>query len=138
MFLYKVTVLGMIIGLSTLFAFLGCEKSNPTNVGSPGLIGTWNLSSMTQAGQPVTFADMGIDSLGLVMKADSSYIVHLYQIGGILTSTIGTFTTSGDNITFTQTGSTSSTGTYSLSGNNVTFSLSNTQLGNYTQTFIRQ
>jgi hypothetical protein len=138
MLLSKTRVIVMILGLSTIFAFIGCEKSNPTNGGTSSLIGTWNLSSMTQAGQPVTFADMGIDSLGLIMRADSSYLVHMYQIGGILTSTIGTFTTSGNNITFTQTGSITSTGTYSLSGNNVTFSLSNTQLGNYTQTFIRQ
>jgi hypothetical protein len=138
MLLSKTRAIVMIIGLSTIFAFIGCEKSNPTNGGTPSLIGTWNLSSMTQAAQPVTFASMGINSLELIMRADSSYLVHMNQIYGNIDTIKGTFTTSGNHITLTDTTNLVSSGTYSFSGNNVTFSLSNTQLGTYTQTFIRQ
>lgn len=131
--------LAVLIFISLLLC-TGCNKdSNPAdNNPSNNLVGTWDLTSMTTGGQPTTLADMGLQSLVLTIRADASYTVVLTHLAGNADTQNGTYTTSGSQITLTDSTGLVTSGTYALSGNTVTFTLTNNQLGNYTQTFIRQ
>jgi hypothetical protein len=140
MYCTKALIIAVFSILLSTFAFTGCNKdSNPADPGQQNdLVGIWNLSAMTAGGKPVTFADMGIQSLFATFKADLKYSVTMTHLDGTSEAQNGTYPTTGNQITLTDSTGLVTSGTYALSGNNLTFSLTNSELGTYTQTFIRQ
>jgi hypothetical protein len=136
----KVQIVAVFSVLFSSFAFTGCDKnSGPTNTGPQNdLVGIWNLSTMTSDGQTQTPTDMGMQSIVLTITSGSKYSVVLTTVTATATTQQGTYTTSGNQIAFTDTTGLVSSGSYILSGSNVTFTLTNSVLGDYTQIFVRQ
>lgn len=102
-----------------LFSIQACKSDSSTDPVSTSLVGSWSLTKITipngAASIILTPAQAQIEST-IVAKADGTYTATIID-KGVTTSESGTYSTSGNKITFKMQDGTVRTVDYSLTGN---------------------
>ncbi|MFA7228447.1 MAG: lipocalin family protein [Melioribacteraceae bacterium] len=103
----------------TLLSLPGCKTENPTDPAPGSLAGTWTLTKITipngSASIILTPAQAQIEST-IIAGTDGTYTATIID-KGVTTTESGTYTTSGNKITFKMQDGTTRTVDYSLTGN---------------------
>jgi hypothetical protein len=117
------------------------DKSNPVSPAATTIVGTWNLDTVTMGASTIPASTLTMMVVS-TYNADYTYrtIMNIYIPTMASTDTqAGTWTTSGDKLIMTVTGSTVlDTATYSISGTTLHMSIVDPTNGPMTMVFARQ
>lgn len=129
-----------------LFAFvalfsINCGDDNPAASAEESLAGTWVLTKMTvtSSGGTLTFTSDQI-SITVTIKSDHTYQATIIE-QGITTPETGTWSISGNTVTFTDSDGETTAATFTIEGNKLTITFTETENGEvitFVQEFVRQ
>lgn len=121
--------------------FINCGDDNPAASAEESLVGTWVLTKMTATSSEgtLTFTPEQI-SVTVTIKSDHTYQATIIQ-QGITTTETGTWSISGNTVTFTDSDGESTAVTFTIEGNELTITFTETDNGEQVtivQEFVRQ
>jgi hypothetical protein len=117
------------------------DKNNPVSAGTPSIVGTWNLTTVTMGAYTIT---AGPTTMTNVETYNSNYTCKAITNNYLATpptsdTSNGTWITSGNKLIVTSTGATSAdTATYAISGNSLTLTTVDSTNGTIAMSFARQ
>ena len=117
--MYK--VIWMMLVLLAMCQMVGCGDDNDkaTSPGPEGeLVGTWKLVSVTEEGETMFAADVGLETI-ITYRADGTWSSTM-KMEEETESGEGTYTISGNKLTTTEEGEEPETVTFSISGKTLT------------------
>jgi hypothetical protein len=122
-------IISLISCVAFLFVFISCSNAaggSDDNGDTDAVVGTWKLSSITNADGDVPFTSLFIDSITRTFKSDNTaiQITVIDFLGYSYTTTMNaTWSVSNGVYTITDTTDSSDTTTFTISGSTMTESI---------------